>query len=171
MPQGSNLNLLYSHIPYHNDITKKEDERRILQQNIYPSHYCKGSKRLFKVCVWEGAGNWTETAIFWPSLLWPPRCVFLVLLMFNRRSRGPLCWVMASFTASYQQLLWSPNSIRVPESPLGRVWFYLPHLVYLHLQLYCNCNLNSTVLTSALAELYNSSTPTRSPTRSLKSHV
>ena len=80
--------------------------------------------------MWEGAGDRTETAIFWPSLLWSSRCVFLVLLMLNRRSRGPLCWVMASFTASYQQLLWSPNSIGVPEGPLGRVWFYLPHLVY-----------------------------------------
>ena len=42
-------------------------------------------------------------------LLWPSRCVFLVLLMFNRRPRGSLCWVLASFTASYQQLLWTPT--------------------------------------------------------------
>ena len=34
-----------------------------------------------------------------------------------------------------------------------------------------NWNSNSTVLTSVLTELYNSSTPTRSTTRSLKSHV
>ena len=108
---------------------------------MYLSLYCKGSKKLFKFCAWEGTGDWTETAIFWPSLLWPSCCVFLVLLMLNWRSRGPLCWVMASFTASYQQLLWSPNSIGVPEGPLGRVWFYLPHLVYLCLQLYCNCQL------------------------------
>ena len=57
------------------------------------------------------------------------RCVFLVLLMLNRRPWGPLCWVLAFFTASYQQLLWSPNSIGVPEGPLGRVWLSLPHLV------------------------------------------
>ena len=37
------------------------------------------------------------------------RCVFLVLLMFNRRPRGPLCWVMAFFIASYQQLIWTPT--------------------------------------------------------------
>ena len=30
---------------------------------------------------------------------------------------------------SYQQLLRSPNSIGVPEGPLGRVWLSLPHLV------------------------------------------
>ena len=92
-------------------------------------------------------------------------------LILNRKPCGPLCWVLASFTASYQQLLWSPNSIGVPEGPFGRVWFYLPHLVPLPLQPYCNCHLNSTVLTSVLTELYNSSTATQSPTRSLKSHV
>ena len=70
-------------------------------------------------------------------LLWPSRCVFLVLLMLNWRPRGPLCWVMASFTASYQQLLWSPNSIGVPEGPLGQVWLSLPHLVSLRLELHC----------------------------------
>ena len=38
---------------------------------MYLSLYCKGSKRLLKVCVWEGAGDRTETAIFWPPFLWP----------------------------------------------------------------------------------------------------
>ena len=36
---------------------------------MYLSLYCKGSKRLFKVCVWEGAGDRTEAAIFWPQLM------------------------------------------------------------------------------------------------------
>ena len=58
------------------------------------------------------------------------RCIFLVLLMLNRRPWGPLCWVLAFFTASYKQLLWSPNSIGVPEGPLGHVWLSLPPLVY-----------------------------------------
>ena len=87
--------------------------------------------------------------------------------MLNRRPWGPLCWVLAFFTASYQQLLWSPNSIGVPEGPLGRVWLSLPHLVYNSLS-NRNCNYH---LTSVLTELYKSSTPTRSPTRSLESHV
>ena len=71
------------------------------------------------------------------------RCVFLVLQMLNRRPRGSLCWVMAFFTASYQQLLWSPNSIGVPECLLGRVWLSLPHLVYNSLS---NSNWNSNCL-------------------------
>ena len=40
-------------------------------------------------------------------LLWPSCCVCLVFLMLNWRPRGSLCWVLASFTASYQQLLWT----------------------------------------------------------------
>ena len=86
------------------------------------------------------------------------RCVFLVHLMLNRRPWGPLCWVIAFFTASYQQLLWSPNSIEVPEGPFGRVWLSLPQLVY---NSDSNCNWNSN-LTSVLTELYNSSTSIRS---------
>ena len=50
--------------------------------------------------------------------------------MLNWRLWGPLCWVLAFFTASYQHLLWTPNSIGVPEGPFGRVWLSLPHLVY-----------------------------------------
>ena len=133
---------------------------------MYLSLNCKGSKRVTQGLRVRGCWRSNRTATFWPSLLWPSRCVFLVLLMLNRRSRGPLCWVMASFTASYQHLLWTPNSIGVPKGPLGRVWLSLPLLS-------CNSVWNSnstatpTVLTSVLTEVYNSSTSTRS----LKSHV
>ena len=72
------------------------------------------------------------------------RCVFLVLKMLNRRPRGQLCWVMAFFTASYQQLLWSPNSIGVPEGPFGRVWLSLPHLVYNSVRSLTVSNCNSS---------------------------
>ena len=57
-----------------------------------------------------------------------------------------------------------PNSIGAP-SPFGLVWLSLPHLVYNSVR-YLTGN-----LTSVLTELYNSSTPTQSLTRSLKSHV
>ena len=96
------------------------------------------------------------------------RCVNFVLLMLKRRPLGPLCCVLAFFTASYQQLLWSQNPIGVPEGPLGRLWLSLLQLVN---NSHSSSNSNSTVLTSVLTELYNSLTSTRSPTRSLKSHV
>ena len=131
---------------------------------MYLSLYCKGSKRVTQGLRVRGSWRPNGTAIFWPHSYGRQRCVFFVLLMLNRRPWGPLCWVMAFFTASYQQLLWSPNSIGVPEGPFGRVWLSLPHLVYNSVR-----SLTATV-TSVLTELYNSSTPTQSPTRSLEWH-
>ena len=79
-------------------------------------------------------GSWrpNRTAIFGPPLLWPSAlCFSRSPGLLDRRPSGPaLCWMMAFFTASYQQLLWSPNSIGVPEGPFDRVWGSLPHLVY-----------------------------------------
>ena len=128
---------------------------------ICTSHFiARVRKGLLRVCVWEGAGDRTELKYFDPHSYGRQRCVFLILLMLNQRPWGPLCWVLVFFTVSYQQFLWSPNSIGVPESPFGRAW--PPHHQF-SLQLELNC----TVLTFVLTELYSSSTPTRS----LKSHV
>ena len=55
-------------------------------------------------------------------------CLSCSLVLFNRRPRAH-CWMLAFFIASHQHLLWTPNSIRVSEGPLGRVWLSLPHLV------------------------------------------
>ena len=68
--------MLYSHVPYHNDTiikdTRNEKDAEDFFNKIFTSHFiAKGSKRLFKVCVCEGAGDRTETAIFWSPLLWP----------------------------------------------------------------------------------------------------
>ena len=88
-----------------------------------------------------------------------------------------------------------PQLIRAP-SPFGLVWLSLPHIVYNSVRyptgtvkgpkplrpdvaLPTTTRLSpsptltgtGTVLTSVLTELYNSSTPTRSHTRFLKSHV
>ena len=45
------------------------------------------------------------------------RCVFLVLLSLDRRPWGPLCWVLAFFTATHQQLLWSQTPSGFPRAP------------------------------------------------------
>ena len=68
---------------------------------------------------------------------------------------------MAFFTASFRQLLPTPTQSGAP-SPFGLAWLTLPQLFY---------NSVSNCLSSVLTELYNSSTPTQSPTRSLKWHV
>ena len=38
---------------------RKEDAGRLLYKYIYLSLYYKGSKGLFKGCMWEGAGDQT----------------------------------------------------------------------------------------------------------------
>ena len=125
---ATSVEMLYSHMQYHNDTIIKTQEDFFI--NICTSHFIvRVRKGLLKVCVWEGAGDRTETAIFWPHSYGRQRCVFLVLLMLNRRPWGPLCWVMAFFTASYQQLLWTPTQSGAP-SLFGLVWLSLPHLVY-----------------------------------------
>ena len=80
--------------------------------------------------------------------------------MLNRRPRGPLCWVMAFFTASYQHLLWTP--IHQGTKPL-RPGVAFPSTSF--------SNWNSNCPISVLTELRNCSTPTQSPTRFLELHV
>ena len=77
-------------------------------------------KRLFKVCVWELSWR-TELKYFYPHFYGRQRCVFLVLLILNRRPWGPPCWMLAFFTASYQQLLWTPThqSLKAPSAWCG----------------------------------------------------
>ena len=108
--------MLYCHQQHHNDTTIKTQEDFF--NKIFTYHFiARVRKRLLKVCVWEGAGDRTELKYFDPHSYGRQRCVFLVLLMLNRRPWGPLCWVLAFFTASYQQPLWTlthqgPKSLR-----------------------------------------------------------
>ena len=70
---------------------------------------------------------------------------------------------MAFFTASYQHILWTPTHQGLkPHS----AWCGFSY----HLSSITTPTGTETVLTSVLTELYNSSTPTRSPTRSLEWH-
>ena len=131
----------------------------------YTSHFiCKGSKRVTQGLRVRGSWRPNITAIFWPPLLWPSAlCLSCSPGLLNRRPRGPLCWMMAFFTASYQHLL-RTSTHQGPKAPSA--WCGFP---------YHNSSITltptGTNLTSFLTELYNSSTPTQSPTRSLKSHV
>ena len=62
--------VLYCHLQHHNDTLIKTQEDFL--NKIFTSHFiARVRKGLLKVCVWEGAGDRTETAIFWPPLLWP----------------------------------------------------------------------------------------------------
>ena len=113
------------------NVTMIKDERRLLKR-IYLSLYCKDPKRVTQ--GFAERGSWRpniDSNILTPTLM----AIGFVSLsrspgLLNRRPRGPaLCWMMAFFTASYLQLVWSPNSIGGPEGPFSRVCLSLPHLV------------------------------------------
>ena len=86
---------------------------------MYLSLYCKGSKRVTQGFTVRGSWRPNRTAIYWPPLLWPSAlCLSRSPGLLNRRPRGPaLCWMMAFFTASYQQLLWTPTQSGVQGPP------------------------------------------------------
>ena len=155
--------LLYFHVPYHND-TRIKQTQEDFSNKIFTSHFiARVRKGLLKVCVWEGAGDRTETVIFWPPLLWPS-----TLCLSRSPDAQPEALGSTLLGAGFLyciSIFSGPQFIRA-QSPFCLVWLSLPHLVS---NWHWNCK--STVLTSVLTELYNSSTPTRSPTQSLKSHV
>ena len=134
---------------------------------IFTSHFiARVRKGLFKVCVWEGVGDRTETAIFWPPLLWPSTLCLSRSLDAQPEAQRPLCWVMAFFTASYQHLLWT-STHQGPKAPSALCGFpyHISSITPSDLQLNCP-ELNSPGSSNS-TELYNRSTPTRS----LKSNV
>ena len=80
--------------------------------NIYLSLYCKVWKGLLKVCVWEGFGDRTELKYFDPHSYGRQRCVFLVLLMLNRRP-----WVHSA--GYWLSLLHLISNFSGPQTPSG----------------------------------------------------
>ena len=115
--------LLYSHMPYHNDTIIKTQEDFFM--NICTSHFIvRVRKGLLKVCVWEGAETEQKLQYFDPHFYGRQRCVFLVLQMLNCRPSSPLSWVNAFFTATYQQLPWTPTH-RSPKAPSA--WCGFPY--------------------------------------------
>ena len=67
--------------------------------------------------MWEGVGDQTELPHIDPHS-YGHQCFFPVLLiLLNRRPGGPLCWVLASSTASCHQRVWSPKLTDFLSSP------------------------------------------------------
>ena len=60
-------------------------------------------------------GSWRPniTEIFWPQTYGRHVVSFLFSRAAQSEASGPLCWMLAFFTASYQHLLRTPNSIGV----------------------------------------------------------
>ena len=142
-------------------------------------------------------GSWrpNRTAIFWPQLLWPSTlCLsrspddqpeaqrptllgdgFLYCILSassldpnSSEPQAPSAWCgfpyhISSITPPDLQL--ELQLLRGPKAPSA--WYGFTY----HSSSSTLSNSSATPLTSVLTELYNSSTATQSPTRSLKSHV
>ena len=146
------------------------------------------------VLLWEGAGDWTETSIFWPPLLWPATLCLSRSPDAQPEAQRPTLLGDGFLYCILSATSLDPNSIGGSE-PLRPGVAFLTTLVYNSVYS-SNWNpsgaprplrpnvalpttsrqtppptLTWTLLTSVLTELYNSSMPTQSPTRSLKSHI
>ena len=89
-------------------------------RKIYLSLYCR-------VCVWEGVGDRTEQHHIDPYSYGHQRCVFLVLLMLNRRPRGPtFCWLsLLHLVSNFSELtdfLSSPSYVIVQSPTQSLEW-------------------------------------------------
>ena len=115
--------------------------------------------------MWEGVGDRTETAIFWPPLLWPSTLCLSRSPDAQPEAQRPTLLGDGFLYCILSATSLDPNSSE-PQGPLGLMWLSLSQLVYNSV-----LSQTGTVLTSVLTELYNSSTFTQSPTQSLKSHV
>ena len=85
--------------------------------------------------MWEGVGDRTETAIFWPHSYGHQRCVFLVLLMLNRRPGGSLCWLSLLHLISNFS---GPQLIRAPRAPSAGLLYHILSSNSSNLQLISN---------------------------------
>ena len=114
--------------------TFREDKRKIIKTDamiktqedffnkIFTSYFiARVRKGLLKVCVWEGADDRTELKYFDPKVMAVSVVSFSSPGLLNRRSWGPLCWVLAFFTSSYQHLLWTPThqDLKAPSAWCG----------------------------------------------------
>ena len=135
---------------HHNDTIIKTQED-FFSKYMYLSLYCKYSKRFFKVCVREGVGDRTETAIFWPPLLWPatlclsrspdaqPEAQRLTLL-----DDGFLYWILSATSLD-------PNLSGFPRAPSAGCGF--PYPISSISDSNSNWNWNSTQLSWLLSWL------------------
>ena len=131
---------------------------------MYLSLYCKGSKRVTQGLGVRGSWRPNITATFRPLLLWPS-----TLCLSRSPDAQPEAQRLTLLGDGFLYCILSASSPDLnssgPQGPFGLMWLSLPHLVYNSVS---NSNWNWDFV---LTELYNSSTPTRSPIRSLKSHV
>ena len=116
--------------------------------------------------MWEGAGDRTETAIFWPPLLWPST----LSLSRSPDTQPEAQWPCSLLDDGFLYCILSATSL-VPKLHRGSRGPPRPGVAFPTTSRPSpSPTLTGTNLTSVLTELYNSPTSTRSPTRSLECH-
>ena len=167
------VNVLYAHIcrftstythnnkDRHND---KDERRKTSLTKYIPLTLLQGFERVVQGLRVRGSRRPSITEIFRPQTYGRQRCVFLVLQGCS--TGGPEPTLLGD---GFLYCVFSVSSLDPNSS--GPKWPFRPDVAFpttSRLQLSATqLASNSTVLTSVLTELYNSSTPTRS----LKSHV
>ena len=112
-------------------------------------------------------GSWRPniTATFWPLLLWPS-ALCSCSPDAQPEAQRPSSLLNDGFLYSILSASSLDPNLSGPQAP--STWCGFPYHI---LSITPSPTVTGTVLTSVLTELYNSSTPTQSLTRSLKSHV
>ena len=159
--------MLYSHMQYHNDTINKQTQEDFFNK-IFTSHFIvrfeKGYSRF--ACERDLRPN-RNCNILTPNLM----AVNVVHFSFSWCSTGgpgvhsAWCWLSLLHLISNFSGPQTPSGFQAPSALCG-----FPYQIS-SLTPSPTVTGTGTNLTSILTELYNSSTPTRSPTRSLKSHV
>ena len=142
----------------HDNKQTREDFLR----KICTSHFIvRVRKGLLRIWLWEGVGDRIKTAIYWPPLLWPSALSF----SFSWCSTGG----PGAHSAGFLYCILSPTGL-VPKLHQGSRGPLRPGVAFpTTSRLYHIWS--PTVWLPVLTELYNSSTPTQSPTQSLEWHV
>ena len=116
--------LLYRHLQHHNDTIIKTSLTKYL-----PLTLLQGFEKVIQGFRVRGSWRPNRTEIFWPPLLWPST------LCLSRSPDAQLEALGSTLLgAGFLYCILSATSLvpklhRVPEGPLGRMWFYLPQFV------------------------------------------
>ena len=146
---------------------RRSNKRRVKTSlTKYTSHFiCKGSKRVTQGLRVRGGWRPNRNCNILTPLLWPSALCHSCSPDAQPEAQRPTLLGDGFLYYILSTTFLGPNSIGGPE-PL-RIGVVFPTTS----RLYLRPSPTATVLTSMLTELYNTSTSTQSPTRSLKSHV
>ena len=128
---------IYIYTQHHNDTINKHTSEDFFRKIFVPlTLIVRVRKGLLKVFVWEGVGDRTETAKFWPPLLWPS-----ALCLSRSPDAQPEAQGLTLLGDGFLYCILSATSLDPnssgPQDPFGLMRLSLPRLVYNSVS---NCN-------------------------------